>query len=832
MSSRLYAFFLAFLFASVPASATNITANTRSGQDSDQITLLRNMAEILLRDSRGESVTPSEGEELVVRPGAGRSLPPDSAAMREGVSRIGEAVNLSELPALVRQLSRDQADATRLLQVNLQTLARAGAASGSELSQLLISIERQTESIVADQLVLQGMQRKVESAMSDPGLSAAEKARLGQYTKLLSDAMGGILRNQDELIKIGRSGRALQPAPAESAKEEVKKAADAAAYVWAEVDNLKREAESRPSGHSQDFFLAATDKLNDALKNISELTQRVNELLAADPKSPEAQNLLRMLSDYRTQAAKLMKDFAVVKVDPSVLVEAQEVKELLGDAVKSLKSRLEALKARDKEDVSKEEIEALFAEYDSVSALAEKGRKLGETVARAGAAGKYETAEQAEMRKLLAGITAEFGSLGADGESLAPGAREAAWAEYLAKKEESDAQDPGPGLELGDDVNSGTLAGTPVTLASRLSGAVMGDVLKKDSVYYGAALMNLGASSIGVDQDEDYALLKQADLVVFRVENGVYSSVNLGTFQVYEGAAHAALAVNGAGELAVFLSNTLAGNRIMSGAFFTLDRATLAQLSSHVLDLPADSGWFPRLDADGGLLSLYTDGAAEYQCADAFCDLGTLLQTGAFAAGTEALRAWQSRGLYSRDDYSGELPTGVLAGRLSGETQAEELGAYSHLSWGRWNDGAGVADTIHTNSYWLAGTLTPAGEVPTTGGATYTGQVFGKVTEAGSISAVTGTTVLSADFAARTLTGTFDLNKNDASWTQAAVNAGWGAGSNSLAGTLTADNNLKGAVNGGFFGPAAAQVGGVWNLGNNSDVRAAGVFTAEQPVAN
>ena len=121
--------------------------------------------------------------------------------------------------------------------------------------------------------------------------------------------------------------------------------------------------------------------------------------------------------------------------------------------------------------------------------------------------------------------------------------------------------------------------------------------------------------------------------------------------------------------------------------------------------------------------------------------------------------------------------------------------------------------------------------MPTVGGASYTGQLFGKVTEAGAISAVTGTTSLSADFAGRTMTGTFDMNKNGAAWTMAAVNAAWGAGSNSFSGSLTADNNLKGAVSGGFFGPAAAQVGGAWNLGNNSDVRAAGVFTAEQPVA-
>ncbi|HBE89012.1 MAG TPA: hypothetical protein DDW67_07735 [Elusimicrobia bacterium] len=464
-----------------------------------------------------------------------------------------------------------------------------------------------------------------------------------------------------------------------------------------------------------------------------------------------------------------------------------------------------------------------------MSALAEKGKKLGEAVARAGAAGKYETAEQREMRELLAGITAEFGSLGADGESLAPGARETAWAEYLKEKEKTaGAQENGPQPELGNDVNSGTLAAAP-SVASRLSGAVIADVLKKDSVYYGAALMNVGASSI--DSAADSASLRQADLVVFKVENGRYSSVNLGTFQVYDGAAHAALAVNAGGELAVFLNHTLVGDRTMSGEFFTLDPATLARLASHTLDLAAGSGRFPRFAVNGALLNLLTDSGDEYGCSDAACDLMSVLTPGVFASGTESLRAWHSGGVYSRDDYSGDLPAAVLAGRLSGATQAEQLGNYSHLSWGRWNDGSGVADTIHTNSYWLVGTLTPAAEVPAAGSASYTGELFGKVTEAGAISGVTGTTSLTADFAARTLTGIFDMKKAGADWTLASVNAAWGAGANSVSGSLTADNNLKGAVNGGFFGPAAAQVGGTWTLGNNSDIRAAGVFTGEQPVA-
>ncbi len=826
MTGRLLAFFLAFHFAAAAASATNITTSGPGGSR-DTLAELRGMAGLMLREGQGGDTTLSEGEELVSRPGGGRSGPSGPDAMREGLSRIGSAVNLNELPDLVREISQGQADAARRLQADFGALAGARSVTEEERAVLLKNIERQLDSIRADQMILQGLRQKVETALADPGLPAEQKTTLTQYARMVNDSMSGIQRYQGELAKMGRSGQSLRTSSPGGTGEEVERAVAETAQVWEEVDALVKEAQGQPSGLSQDFFHSSVDTINEALKKLDELMMKVNALLEADPKSQEAISLLKRLSDYRTQAGKLLRDFSVVEVQASVITEAQDVADQLGEAVAALKNRLAALKARDKEEVSKEEIEALFAEYDRVAALAEKGRKLGVDVARSASAGKYETAEQAKMRELLAEINAEFDSLGADGESLAPWARAIAWAEYLKEEEEAaDGQ-----LELGDDVNSGTLDAAP-SVASRLNGAVIADVLKKDSVYYGAALMNRAASSIGEGEAADYASLKRADLVVFKVENGRYTSVNLGSFQVYDGAAHAALAINASGELAVFLNHTLVGDKTMSGEFFTLDPATLARLASHTLDLAQGSGRFPRFAADGALLNLLTDaGLDEYRCSDAACDLMSPVSAGLFASETEALRAWHSLGLYSRDDYSGDLPTGVLAGRLSGETRAEELGAYSHLSWGRWNDGAGVADTIHTNSYWLAGTLTPAAEVPATGSASYTGELFGKATEAGTISAVTGTTALTADFAARTLTGTFDMNKNDVHWTNAAVNAAWGAGTNSVSGSLTADNNLKGAVSGGFFGPAAVQVGGTWNLGNNSDIRAAGVFTAEQPAA-
>jgi len=160
------------------------------------------------------------------------------------------------------------------------------------------------------------------------------------------------------------------------------------------------------------------------------------------------------------------------------------------------------------------------------------------------------------------------------------------------------------------------------------------------------------------------------------------------------------------------------------------------------------------------------------------------------------------------------------------------LGKYDYLAWGEWNASSNVAYTSRTDNYWIAGSLTPAAAIPTVGQATYSGQVLGKLNEAGSVSSVAGTTSLTADFGNRTLNGTFDnLTKNGAAWTSATVTAGWGAGTNQISGTVATANQMNGSVAGNFFGPTANHAGGTWAVsgGGNS---ASGVFVAnKQPPA-
>jgi len=174
---------------------------------------------------------------------------------------------------------------------------------------------------------------------------------------------------------------------------------------------------------------------------------------------------------------------------------------------------------------------------------------------------------------------------------------------------------------------------------------------------------------------------------------------------------------------------------------------------------------------------------------------------------------------------------------------------YDYLTWGVWSmdEGTVPEQTIYRSSPWIAGSLTPDNflQSPINATATFNGTVIGQMFSSadmatGALESIYGTTTLTANFDARTLTGTFDnLYRSDSTfggslWIPTAnVDAHWGTGItgnpiNSITGTIDdGDGGHSGTVNGAFFGPHAEEVGGNWTLSSDTD-QAGGIFRARQ----
>ena len=175
---------------------------------------------------------------------------------------------------------------------------------------------------------------------------------------------------------------------------------------------------------------------------------------------------------------------------------------------------------------------------------------------------------------------------------------------------------------------------------------------------------------------------------------------------------------------------------------------------------------------------------------------------------------------------------GTPAHIATNTTETTETSEYDYTTWGTWSKDTADSPqrSASPRSPWIAGRLTPDGDVPTTGTASYDGRAWGHLNEGGNFTTVSGVAALEADFGSRKLTGRFnDMRRRDngSVWTSADVNAGWSAGRNAISGSINAENGMSGDVNGAFFGPGAEEVGGNWNL-EGGGAKAAGAFRGKK----
>jgi len=157
---------------------------------------------------------------------------------------------------------------------------------------------------------------------------------------------------------------------------------------------------------------------------------------------------------------------------------------------------------------------------------------------------------------------------------------------------------------------------------------------------------------------------------------------------------------------------------------------------------------------------------------------------------------------------------------------------FDYLAWGVWStEQAGRPGTVVMDgSHWIAGTMTQTVDMPTTGTASYAGQVHGMAHEGGALHALNGTSALNANFGTGNITG--QLNVQYANTGKAYATSHLGGVSisgNKFSGALAGANN-SGHIEGAFFGKNAAEVGGQWAFGktDGSGSLASGVFTGKQ----
>ncbi len=266
-------------------------------------------------------------------------------------------------------------------------------------------------------------------------------------------------------------------------------------------------------------------------------------------------------------------------------------------------------------------------------------------------------------------------------------------------------------------------------------------------------------------------------------------------------------------------------------------------------DTPYASGSFPALQA---ALKASPSGITSAPASDSvtFTDLGTTGvcdgRPGATCGGTQFKLNLPT----IKMSVSGTIPTDLTVATTS-EFAASSDGklslttdALSYVTFGNWSLKLTNLGRISDAGAYIAGYVTPASAMPTTGTAHYAGNtVRGTVFIADGGSAISrplvGGAQFDVDFAKGSVTGAFDnlctvLDDGGlmGGFNAVAVKASIANGTSTFSGTTAATSaptgntyvlkaNAVGQISGGFYGPNANEIGAVWTLSNPDGTGAA-----------
>ena len=204
----------------------------------------------------------------------------------------------------------------------------------------------------------------------------------------------------------------------------------------------------------------------------------------------------------------------------------------------------------------------------------------------------------------------------------------------------------------------------------------------------------------------------------------------------------------------------------------------------------------------------------------------------------------------SEDIVIGGIPwtlnqTGVLAANSNLGAGIELVfTGLNYTVFGTWNGGV-TGSNQQDLAGFVFGYQTPANSMPTSGTASYTGKgavngfVLNQGQSAGNPVALNGDASFNVDFAAEQLSGTFtnmtayahnanNINSDEFAypWNIISVSASIASGKSTFGGSTTVtsqpaspyalQNGATGHINGGFYGPAANELGAVWTLSNGN----------------
>jgi len=408
---------------------TNITCST--SRDEDRIQVLRGVAEVLIRETR-EKVTVAEGEELVVKTGGKTEkveidVSAEQKKWDEQTSRMGESIQMNEVPDVLKSImDAESAEFTRINEAFTKLVAMTSIEE-SEALEIKKDAERFIGVLLEDNLILNSVRKKIDTAMQTPDLSAADRVRLVSLMKEVAAVLAKQQSYQSQVTKIMRYEFKLS-AVTEDITAELEILRTELAQVTTDVDAVKAVLTANPNGQGQDWFIEANQICANAISALDEVLQKASEMLAQNPTSVELQAVIKSINDQRNAISTMMRSLVVVEVPAATIIEMSQFDDVLSDNMVVLQNEInaynmitDAANIRASQSAMERRLKASARIMDSFARVKRsytKAQRLYDSTVRSSAGAKYKTSEQEELDSTWRNISDRFQQLGIVAQQL------------------------------------------------------------------------------------------------------------------------------------------------------------------------------------------------------------------------------------------------------------------------------------------------------------------------------------------------------------------------------------------------------------------------------
>jgi hypothetical protein len=405
---------------------TNITCSSNKDGSENRVKVLRGQARVMIRETR-EEIALEMGEELVIKKGVKpekHKIDVEEAQKEwdDATSKLGESIQLNEVPDILQKINESEAQEIAKLKEEFEKFLNMEDLTVEAVSELKKNAERFVGVVLEDTLIIASIKKKIDDALAQPGLSETERAKMQQLLRQTNAVSANIQTNREEVLKIMRYQFEFS-ALYEDISAEVEMVMNDLNGIISEVENIQTEISNNPSGRSQDWFIESQEILQDKMTELEEALEKAQLLVEKNPEDQSAQNLVKEITDQQSNIAAMIKDLAIVEIDPATIIEMQQIDDLLSDQMVALQSEIDAYNSIESatNDVAERQLQSslrIMDNYARVRRFYLSAQRLYDSTMRSVQSANYKTSEQEEIENIWQNVSDRFQQLGIVADEL------------------------------------------------------------------------------------------------------------------------------------------------------------------------------------------------------------------------------------------------------------------------------------------------------------------------------------------------------------------------------------------------------------------------------